>query len=191
MTPQKRTLVFLIGILSFMIALTCASVPLYRMFCQQTGYGGTPKIVTEANPRTEDRMFRIEFNADIDRDLPWEFIPSQPYVYVQAGVPALAFYKIRNKTSKPMVGIAAYNVTPDKAGQYFHKIACFCFNEQIIPPGEVFEMPVQFYIDADIVDNPDLNDLKRITLSYTFYKNSNFDWDSWQHYKGGISLINR
>ena len=177
---RTHTLALALGLLAFMVALTCASVPLYRLFCQRTGYGGTPRIVTTPNPRVEPRMFRIEFNADCDRNLPWEFQPSQPFVIVKAGVPALAFYKIRNTTTKPMVGIAAYNVTPDKAGQYFHKIACFCFSEQVIPPGETFEMPVQFYIDADIVDNHDLRDVTRITLSYTFYQDVNFDWSQWQ-----------
>lgn len=163
-----------------MIALTAASVPLYRLFCQRTGYGGTPKIVTEVNPRVAERMFRIEFNADVDRNLPWSFHPSQSYVLVKAGVPALAFYKIRNNTQKAMTGIAAYNVTPDKAGKYFHKIACFCFDEQVIKPGETYEMPVQFYIDADIVDDTNLSDVTHITLSYTFYEDKNFDWKKWQ-----------
>ncbi len=163
-----------------MVALTAASVPLYRLFCQQTGYGGTPRIVTTANPRVENRMFRIEFNADLSRDLPWEFSPSQRFILVKSGVPALAFYKIRNVSNAPITGIAAYNVTPDKAGQYFHKIACFCFAEQVINPGETYEMPVQFYIDADIVDNHDLDDVRRITLSYTFYEEKTFDWKKWQ-----------
>lgn len=173
---MRNTLIFAIGLLLTMIALTVASVPLYRMFCQQTGYGGTVQISSQPSGRVENRLFEIEFNADLDSALPWEFRPLQQRITVQAGVPALAFYRIRNLSSKPLIGIAAYNVTPDRAGQYFHKLACFCFSEQYIPPYADYEMPVQFFIDADIVDNKNLDTLKRITLSYKFYLSKNFKW---------------
>lgn len=172
----QHTLVVVIGLLLFMVALTCASVPLYRMFCQKTGYGGTIQISERPSGRIENRFFRIQFNADVDPHLPWEFHPLQKEILVQAGIPALAFYKVRNKTNMPLIGIAAYNVTPDRAGLYFHKIECFCFNEQYIGPGAEYEMPVQFFIDAGVVDNTDLKDLDVITLSYKFYLSKNFVW---------------
>lgn len=172
----RQSLIMVLGLLLTMIGLTVASVPLYRMFCQKTGYGGTVQISAQPSGRIEQRLFEIEFNADLDPALPWEFKPLQQRIIVQAGVPALAFYRIRNLSAQPLMGVAAYNVTPDRAGQYFHKIACFCFSEQYIPPYADFEMPVQFFIDADIVDNPDLNSLKRITLSYKFYLSKNFRW---------------
>lgn len=152
-----------------MFALAFGSVPLYRLFCQKTGYGGTLQLATERPSRIENRLLTIRFNADVHRDLPWEFKPLQSSIKVYAGETGLAFYRVKNLSSQPLTGIAIYNVTPDKAGAYFNKIHCFCFEEQIIKPHEEVDMPVQFFIDPDIVGNPDCRDIKTITLSYTFF----------------------
>lgn len=184
-SSKAQALALSIGLILTMIALTTASVPLYRMFCQKTGYGGTVQVSPQPLGRIEPRLFRVQFNADLDPNLPWKFYPSQKEVIAQAGVPTLAFYTVKNTSSQPLIGIASYNVTPDQAGVYFHKIACFCFQEQYIPPYAEYEMPVQFFIDSDIVDNQDLKDLKVITLSYKFYLSKNFSWKELEpHSKG-------
>lgn len=152
-----------------MLALAFASVPIYRLFCQKTGYGGTVQLAYNASTKVIDYDINVRFNADTHRDLAWEFKPLQSEITVKAGATGLAFYKVRNKTRQPATGIAIYNVTPSKAGVYFHKIHCFCFEEQEIGGRETQEMPVQFYIDPAIADDPNCRDVKTITLSYTFF----------------------
>ncbi len=166
---NKRVLLLALSLLGAMLALSFASVPLYRLFCQRTGYGGTPKIVLKGANRIENRTFKIRFNADVHRDLPWSFSPLQTEMTLKAGELGLAFYRVKNDSPQSIQGIATYNVTPDKAGPYFHKVECFCFEEQIFEGNETLDMPVQFYIDPDIVKDPSLNDVKTITLSYTFF----------------------
>lgn len=163
-----------IGVVVFMLCLSFASVPLYRIFCQKTGYGGTPKIVSDFNFQKTNREFIVQFNADVNRGLPWRFKPSQHEIKVTAGEPALAFYRVKNLSDIPLVGIASYNVTPDKIAPYFSKIKCFCFEEQRINPGEEVDMPVQFYIDPDVIKETDLKDIKVMTLSYTFFEAKDF-----------------
>ena len=152
-----------------MLAFSFASVPLYRIFCQKTGYGGTVKIALQAANNIQNRIIRVRFNADVHRDLPWSFKPLQQETSVYVGETGLAFYQVQNKTDKDITGIATYNVTPDKAGQYFNKIHCFCFEEQIIHAREKADMPVQFFIDPAIMNDPACADIKVITLSYTFF----------------------
>ena len=172
-TPQqnsnKNAAIILIAIVMGMLALSFASVPIYRIFCQKTGYGGTPKLALQGCDRVIDREITVRFNADVHRDLPWDFKPLQIDTKVKVGETGLAFYQVRNRTSKPFVGIAIYNVTPDKAAQYFNKIHCFCFEEQEIAAHEVADMPVQFFIDPEIANDKNCNDIKTITLSYTFF----------------------
>lgn len=152
-----------------MLLLAYASAPLYRLFCQVTGYGGTPRLADSAGTRPIGRTLTIEFNADTDPGLPWEFAPEQKAMTVQAGQQSLAFYKARNLTANPVTGRAVYNVLPLKAGAYFVKIDCFCFVEQTLQPKESAHMPVSFYIDPAIADDPDMKDVKTIILSYTFF----------------------
>ena len=166
---KRNTAIITAGLGFAMLVLSFASVPLYRIFCQRTGYGGTPQLSLQGADRIEERVITVRFNADTHRELPWEFKPLQIATKVRAGETGLAFYRVRNKTSQPFTGIAVYNVTPDKAAMYFHKIHCFCFEEQRIDGKEQVDMPVQFFIDPDIVKDPNCKDLKTITLSYTFF----------------------
>lgn len=164
-----------------MVGLSFAAVPLYKIFCQVTGFGGTPKVTLDLPNRIEEgREIRITFNADLSWKLPWKFIPQQTEVTVKAGELGLAFYKLVNHADKPVKGIAVYNVTPDKAGPYFNKVACFCFEEQYILPHEELDMPVQFFIDPDIVKDPNLKDVKTVTLSYTFYPVEDFPEEAYR-----------
>jgi len=172
MNPQKsqKTGLYLSLVVFFMLALAYASVPLYRLFCQKTGFGGTPKIVGFKSTQIGSRTLTVQFVANVHRDLKWKFTPLQNEMTIRVGQNALAFYYAENLTSKPIIGMATYNVSPDKAGAYFHKVACFCFERQMLHPHEGMDMPLQFYIDPDIVKDPDLQDVKVITLSYTFFE---------------------
>jgi cytochrome c oxidase assembly protein subunit 11 len=168
--PGKTlTAVALTGVIVGMLALTAAAVPLYRLFCQTTGYGGTTQRAEAAPGGQLDRTIRVRFNADVAPDLPWSFAPEQHQIEVRIGEQNLAFYRARNRSEHPIVGQATYNVTPFKAGPYFSKIACFCFEEQILQPGEEVDMPVSFYVDPAILSDPNTRDVHTITLSYTFF----------------------
>ena len=111
----------------------------------------------------------MRFNADVDPDLPWSFQPEQRQIEVRIGEQSLAYYRARNRSDHPVVGQAVYNVTPFKAGPYFDKIACFCFEEQVLQPGEEVDMPVSFYVDPEILNDPNTRNMHTITLSYTFF----------------------
>lgn len=153
-----------------MLGLSFASVPLYRMFCQVTGFGGTTQKVVLPSTKVTDRIITVRFNADIYRDLPWRFVPKQVDMKVRVGENAMAYYESENLSREPIIGMATYNVTPDKAGKYFSKIACFCFEEQLLRPHQRVDMPVLFYVDSSFADDPDMDDVDTITLSYTFFK---------------------
>ncbi|MGH6895918.1 MAG: cytochrome c oxidase assembly protein [Geminicoccaceae bacterium] len=168
--PGKTlTVALLASVVIGMLGLTAAAVPLYRLFCQVTGYGGTTQRAEAAPDRELEQTIRVRFNADIDPDLPWSFQPEQRQIEVQIGEQNLAFYRARNRSDHPIVGQAVYNVTPFKAGPYFSKIACFCFEEQVLQPGEEVDMPVSFYVDPAILTDPNTQDVHTITLSYTFF----------------------
>lgn len=163
------------------MGLSYASVPLYRVFCQVTGFGGTVRriegeesdgFVTAIDEVkiVEDRPIRIRFNADVSARMPWKFTPSQTEVIVLPGETALAFYVARNNSPEPVTGIATYNVTPAKAGIYFNKVQCFCFDEQRLKPGEALDMPVFFFIDPAFAQDESMADVKDIMLSYTFFR---------------------
>ena len=153
-----------------MLGLTAAAVPLYRLFCQVTGYGGTTQVAEALPPEPLAQTIKVRFNADVDPDLPWSFRPLQREVEVRIGEQHLAFYRARNHSDRAVVGQAVYNVTPFKSGPYFDKIACFCFEEQRLGPGEEVDMPVSFFVDPAILDDPNTRDLTTITLSYTFFR---------------------
>lgn len=155
-----------------MIGLAYASVPLYRMFCAATGFDGTPNILAEpAQPEdARARKIIVQFNSDVDDGLPWEFRPEQRRVETQVGVPALISYEAKNLSGDTVVGTAVYNVLPEKAAPYFNKTVCFCFAEQPLEAGQKASLPIQFYIDPKFADDPEMEDVGIITLSYTFYK---------------------
>lgn len=168
-TDQKTGLI-LASVIFVMLGLAYAFVPLYKMFCQKTGFGGTPKIVELASTKSTNRSITIQFVANTQRDLKWSFVPLQSELMIKVGQNALAFYKAKNLTDRPIIGMATYNISPDKAGPYFSKVACFCFERQLLLPNQAMDMPVQFYIDPEIMDDPDLKDVNLITLSYTFFE---------------------
>ena len=153
-----------------MVGLAFASVPLYRIFCQVTGFGGTTRMAvgTEA-PGTVGRLISIRFDANHAASLPWEFEPVDTHRQVAVGARNIANYTARNLSDRPVTGSATFNVTPVQAGQYFTKIQCFCFTEQRLDPGQEVMMPVVFYVDPKILDDPDARDISEITLSYTLY----------------------
>lgn len=160
----------LFGMVAGMIGLTYASVPLYTLFCSVTGFGGTTKRAEQAAERVVDRKVTIRFNGDINSALPWSFKPEQKELVLKLGETGLAAYRAENRSAKPTVGTAVYNVTPEKAGAYFNKIQCFCFDEQILEPGQGVDMPVTFFVDPSMADDPNMDDVTTITLSYTFFR---------------------
>ena len=192
-----------------MTGMSYASVPLYRMFCQITGFGGTTQraaaeasggaeadvakkstlfsslgissgLVTpldELEPVEDAVPIKVGFSADVSAKLPWKFSACQRVVEVVPGESALAFFKAKNISSEPIIGVATYNVTPMKAGVYFSKIQCFCFEEQRLEPGEEVDMPVLFYIDPAFLRDPLMDDIKSITLHYSFFKSADIDMD--------------
>lgn len=157
-----------------MIGLAYASVPLYRVFCQVTGFGGTTGVAKAAP--TADRLaavagktIKVRFDANVDPGIPWRFHPRDVDVTIPIGQKRMAFYEATNTSEKPITGRAVFNVSPDVAGAYFIKIACFCFTEQTLAPGETVSMPVTFYVDPSITQDPVARKIDEITLSYTFY----------------------
>ena len=168
---RNRLLAFtLAGLMGGMLGLSFAAVPLYRMFCQLTGYGGMPRIDASASPGMVDRKITIRFNADVNSTMPWKFAPVQRAVTLRLGEEAVAFYEARNPSSSPITGVATYNVTPEKAARYFNKTACFCFDEQTLAPGQEMSFPLSFWVDPAIADDPATRDIAEITLSYTFFR---------------------
>ena len=176
--PRKsrnlRTAFVLFGVVGGMVGLSYAAVPLYQLFCQVTGFGGTTQVAdaaqVEVPAELADRTIKVSFDANTARDLGWTFRPEQAKVTVHPGEQALAFYFARNDENRPVTGTASFNVTPHKAGIYFSKIECFCFTEQTLQPGEKMDMPVQFYIDPELFTDPNTKDVRDIVLSYTFHR---------------------
>jgi len=167
---NARVVVCLCVILLAMTGLTAASVPLYRLFCQVTGYGGTTQVAESLPDQISDRVVAVRFNADTDSRLPWSFQPVQKEVQVHVGENGLAYFRARNNGAETIVGQAVFNVSPPKAGLYFDKIQCFCFDEQRLEPGQEVDMAVSFFIDPEIEDDSNLDDITNITLSYTFFR---------------------
>jgi cytochrome c oxidase assembly protein subunit 11 len=170
--PKRRhgiVALSLAGLAAGMVGLSFASVPLYRMFCEATGYGGVPQRAESAPGQVLDRTIRIRFDANVDRALAWSFTPVQRSMDVKIGETALAFFKAVNQASTPLSGTAIFNVAPELAGRYFTKIECFCFKQQTLQAGQTVEMPVTFFVDPKIIADEDTKNMSEITLSYTFY----------------------
>lgn len=167
---KSRTVVQLVAVVLFMGGLGWASVPLYDWFCRVTGYGGSTNVSTTGSDEILDRTIKVRFDASKERDFPWEFRPMQREMEVRIGETGLAFYEAYNPTDKPIAGQSSYNVTPFEAGLFFTKIDCFCFQEQVLQPGERVEMPVTFFVDPELVNDRDAKLTHTITLSYTFYQ---------------------
>ncbi|GGB46077.1 hypothetical protein GCM10011505_29040 [Tistrella bauzanensis] len=166
---KRRTLAGVFVMLGGMSVLTAYSSTIYNLFCQVTGYGGTTQISGGGDVPVLDREMTVRFNADTARGMPWGFFPEQREVVVKVGERRLAFYKAVNNSDRPVLGQAAYNVTPQKMGLYFDKIDCFCFTEQLLMPGQSVDMPVSFYIDPKMADDRNVEEVRTVTLSYTFF----------------------
>ena len=152
-----------------MLILSFASVPLYRAFCAATGFGGTTQVAKLAPAKPGERRLSVRFDANVARDLPWRFEPETPRITVRTGETATVYYKVVNLSDKPTSGLAAYNVSPDQAGAYFDKLACFCFTEQTLAPHESAEWPVVFFLDPALEADETMRRVDEITLSYSFF----------------------
>lgn len=170
LSGRGKTLAATLATVAVMGSLGFASVPLYDWFCRVTGYGGTTSVASGAAGEVLDQTVTVRFDASLDAGMPWEFRPVQRQMQVRLGETALAYYEAYNPTDRAVAGSASYNVTPYAAGGYFTKIACFCFTEQVLAPGERVRMPVTFYVDPEIVADADGKYVNQITLSYTFYE---------------------
>ncbi len=169
---NARTGLIALGGALAMLGLGFASVPLYRIFCQVTGFGGTTMKVSEAQAasvKVAEGHISVRFDANVDRGMPWKFAPQQVTQEMRIGTRKMAFYKAENLSDKPVTGVASFNVEPEYVGKYFNKIQCFCFERQTLQPGQSIDMPVIYYIDPKILDDPEAKNVEQITLSYTFH----------------------
>ena len=171
-SAQKKTAAYLAGVAALMLSLSFAAVPFYNWFCKVTGFAGTTSVAVAPSDVVLDKTVVVRFDASLDANMAWEFKPMQTEMTIRIGETGLAFYEAYNPTDRVIAGTASYNVTPDQSGGYFTKIECFCFTEQVLQPGERVTMPVTFFVDPSIEENPEAREIKEITLSYTFYETS-------------------
>jgi cytochrome c oxidase assembly protein subunit 11 len=168
-TKNQRVAALAGGLAIAMVGLAYASVPLYRMFCQATGFGGTTQVAAAPTTAPTTQDISVRFDSNVSADMGWTFLPKQNTLTVKIGEPAMAYFTATNASSQTVTGTATFNVTPLETGIYFNKIECFCFTEQTLKPGQTVELPVQFFVDAAILDNANTKSIREITLSYTFY----------------------
>jgi len=166
---NRKLAILMLSLAVGMVGMAYAAVPLYEIFCRVTGYGGTTQKAELASVNVIDRDMRVRFVANTHRDMPWEFKPVQNTQTLKIGSQNLAYFEAYNPTKEIIVGRATYNVAPHKAGSYFSKIDCFCFTEQILQPGERVVMPVVYFIDPEIDQDINLDEVTEVTLSYTFF----------------------
>jgi cytochrome c oxidase assembly protein subunit 11 len=170
---NRRVALMAAGMALTMLALGFAAVPLYRIFCQVTGFGGTTMRVSEAKAagvQVAAGHISVRFDANVERGLDWRFSPQQVTQEMRIGQRKMAYYKAENRSGEPITGVASFNVEPELAGKYFNKIQCFCFNQQTLQAGQVVDMPVIYYVDPAILQDPETKDIRQITLSYTFHR---------------------
>nr|WP_255552329.1 cytochrome c oxidase assembly protein [Maritimibacter dapengensis] len=170
MDKTHKTALGMVGVVLFMGGMAWAAVPFYDWFCRVTGFGGTTGQATAGSEVILDKTIKVRFDGSVERDFPWAFKPVAREMTVRLGETGLAFYEATNTSDRPIAGTASYNVAPYSAGGYFTKIDCFCFEMQVLQPGETVMMPVTFYVDPEIVDDADAKFAKVITLSYTFHE---------------------
>ncbi len=168
--PNTRLAAMMATIVVAMVGASFAAVPLYSLFCRVTGFGGVPATAAQAPDHALEQMITVRFDATLAPDMPWTFRPVEREMQLHIGEEGLAFYEASNPTDHPVAGQAAFNVAPYAAGGYFTKIECFCFTEQVLQPGETVMMPVSFFVDPAILDDPDGRFVHTVTLSYTFYE---------------------
>ena len=169
---NKRVAMTGLFVAASMVGLAYASVPLYNIFCQVTGFGGTPGKATDNPKGVIDREMTVRFDSNVANDLAWSVKPAVA-ITDKIGAVDTVNYIATNNSDKPITGMAVFNVSPEKAGVYFNKIECFCFTEQTLQPGETVDMPIVFFVDPELADNRELDTIKEITLSYTFYASDN------------------
>lgn len=167
---NRRVAFAAFGTVAGMVGLSFAAVPLYDMFCRMTGYNGTVQTGGPAAPGAVERQVTVRFAATTHPSLPWRFEAAQNAMPVHLGEQGLAFYRAANPAAVPVEGVATYNVTPEVVGKYFHKTACFCFDAQTLQPGQSVEMPVSFWVDPAMAQDPNTRDIRTITLNYTFFR---------------------
>ncbi len=170
---NPRTALVLTLVALLMVGVGFAAVPLYRLFCQVTGFAGTTQRVDAATANTVNvdsaHTISVRFDANVAPGMPWQFRPEHPTTRLSIGARDMAIFIAHNTSNEPVTGSATFNVTPEQVGRYFTKIQCFCFTQQTLQPGEQVRMPVVFYVDPKILDDPDARDVQEITLSYTFF----------------------
>ena len=170
MDKKKKTIFYLVFLVLFMASASFLSVPFYNWFCKVTGYGGATNVVQKESDIILDKVISIRFDASLEKGLEWEVKPIQRNMTLNLGETGLAFYEAYNPTDKPIAAQASFNVVPFSVGNFFNKIDCFCFTEQILQPGEKIKMPVSFYVDPDLINNLESKNVTSVTLSYTFYE---------------------
>jgi len=174
LAAKNRRIGFVIGAMGLaMLGVGYAAVPLYEVFCRVTGYGGTTQRVDEAQAATvhsTNRVMSVRFDSNVNSALPWSFKPEKAVDRVAVGARDMAIFLATNLSNEAVTGTATFNVTPVQAGKYFNKVQCFCFTEQVLKPGQTMRMPVLYFVDPAILEDPDTKDIEEITLSYTFYR---------------------
>jgi cytochrome c oxidase assembly protein subunit 11 len=170
---HRRVALIFSGVVACMIGLSFAAVPLYRLFCAATGFGGTTQVAHVAPSEPGKRVLTVRFDANVAPGLPWQFAPETPSISLRTGETRTVFYKVTNTADRPVSATAAYNVSPDQAGSYFDKLACFCFAEQTLKAHETAEWPVVFFLDPALEQDETMKDVGAITLSYTFFASKN------------------
>ena len=170
MSPKNRTVLWLVGTLGVMIALTAVSVPLYRAFCSATGFNGTARRASKelAASAAVDKTMRVHFDANINA-IPWRFKPDAPYLDTQVGKTKIAYFTVTNTSDQTVTGRASYNILPDTMGPYFMKLQCFCFQNETLKPGESRQFQVVYFLDPKLMQDPDTKGIGDVTLSYTFF----------------------
>ena len=168
---NRRVGLVALGGVATMLGVSFAAVPLYDLFCRMTGYNGTPMLGGGPAPgAVEGRAITVRFNANTHPGLPWRFEPRQAAMPLRIGEEGIAFYVAQNRAAVPVQGVSTYNVTPEIAGRYFHKTACFCFEAQTLAPGQEMDMPLSFWVDPAIAQDPETRDIRSITVSYSFFR---------------------
>lgn len=170
LSGPTKTVLQTVGVVVFMGGLAWASVPFYDWFCRVTGFGGATGVAETGSSEILDQTITVRFDASKERDMPWEFKPVERTMEIRIGETGLAFYEAYNPTDRVVAGAASYNVAPYAAGGFFDKIQCFCFEEQVLQPGERVQMPVTFFVDPEIVEDREGKYVHTITLSYTFHE---------------------
>lgn len=165
---NRKVAIAIVALVGLMGGMAYAAVPLYKLFCQMTGFGGTPRIAETMAATPGERTLNVRFDANVSSGLNWGFEAETTSIELRTGVTATVFYRVTNRTKSPLTGMATYNVAPDQAAPYFNKISCFCFTEQTLAPGETIEMPVVFFLDPALEKDPNMKNVDSLTLSYTF-----------------------